>query len=464
MTLALSPLLQRFAERTPLPVMVRGILERCLNPAQLDAWFERVAQRQYTRTLLFSTVFDLLTQVVCRQQPAVKAAYQASLASVGVSLTSVYNKLNGLEPSTSAALVRYSAEQAQTLCQEMPGAARAPLLAGYEVRVLDGNVLGVREHRLMETRTRRAAPLPGKSLVVFDPALDLILDLVPSEDAYTQERALLEEVLPKVQPGELWLMDRNLAPKGFQWGLIQRGAHFLAREHEQLRFTPLEPMHKVGRCDSGWVSEQRVRVQDGPHRWELRRLRLDLDQPTREGETTLYLLTSLPPEAAEAPELAELYLTRWTVEKALLHLTVQLQCEINTLGYPRAALFGFACAAVAFNVLGVVKAALRAAHGVQTVDQEVSGYYLVNDLVHQRESLEAMVDEEDWAVFRTATATVLAAWLVAQAAQMNLRRYRKHARGPKKAPPKRVKDPKHPHLSIARLLAERTQARSHQNP
>jgi hypothetical protein len=67
MTLALSPLLQRFAERTPLPVMVRGILERCLNPAQLDAWFERVAQRQYTRTLLFSTVFDLLTQVVCRQ-------------------------------------------------------------------------------------------------------------------------------------------------------------------------------------------------------------------------------------------------------------------------------------------------------------------------------------------------------------------------------------------------------------
>jgi hypothetical protein len=87
------------------------------------------------------------------------------------------------------------------------------------------------------------------------------------------------------------------------------------------------------------------------------------------------------------------------VEKALLHLTVQLQCEINTLGYPRAALFGFACAAVAFNVLGVVKAALRAAHGVQTVDQEVSGYYLVNDLVHQRESLEAMVDEEDWAVF-----------------------------------------------------------------
>ena len=62
MTLALTPLLQRFAERTPLPVMVRGILERCLNPERLDAWFERTAEHQYTRTLLFSTVFDLLSR------------------------------------------------------------------------------------------------------------------------------------------------------------------------------------------------------------------------------------------------------------------------------------------------------------------------------------------------------------------------------------------------------------------
>jgi hypothetical protein len=166
-------------------------------------------------------------------------------------------------------------------------------------------------------------------------------------------------------------------------------------------------------------------------------------------------MTRLPPEAAQAPELAELYLTRWTVEKALLHLTVELQCEINTLGYPRAVLFGFACAAVAFNTLGGVKAALRAAHGVERVDHEVSGYYLVNDLVHQSESLQAMVEAEDWAVFRTVSACVMAAWLIAQAARLDLRRYRKHPRGPKKAPPKRVHDPKHPHVSIARLLTQR---------
>jgi hypothetical protein len=139
MTLALTPLLQRFAERTLLPVRVRAVLERCLNAEQLDAWFERTAAHQYTRTLLFSTVFDLLSQVVCRQQPAVKAAYQAALESVGVSLSSVYNK----EPSTSAALVRYSAEQAQARVREMP-AARPVRLAGYLLRVLDGNALAAR--------------------------------------------------------------------------------------------------------------------------------------------------------------------------------------------------------------------------------------------------------------------------------------------------------------------------------
>ena len=48
----LNPVLQRFGQRSPLPVMARAVLERCLNAQDLDAWFERVAQAQYTKTLL----------------------------------------------------------------------------------------------------------------------------------------------------------------------------------------------------------------------------------------------------------------------------------------------------------------------------------------------------------------------------------------------------------------------------
>jgi len=58
MTSLLNPILQRFAEQFPIPTMARAVLERCLNPQQLDAWFETVAGGQYTRTLLFSTLFS----------------------------------------------------------------------------------------------------------------------------------------------------------------------------------------------------------------------------------------------------------------------------------------------------------------------------------------------------------------------------------------------------------------------
>lgn len=37
MTLLLAPIPQRFAEQFPIPTMTRVVLERCLNPRQLDA-------------------------------------------------------------------------------------------------------------------------------------------------------------------------------------------------------------------------------------------------------------------------------------------------------------------------------------------------------------------------------------------------------------------------------------------
>ncbi len=458
MTSLLSPILQRFAEHFPIPTMARAVLERCLNPQQLDAWFETVAGGQYTRTLLFSTLFQLMMQVVSRQQPSIHAAYQAAPVPIAVSVKSVYNKLNGLEPGTSAALVRYSAEQATTLIAAV-GGARPGLLAGYRVKILDGNALAGREHRLAETRGQPAAPLPGKALAVFDPALDLIVDLVPSPDAYAQERALLPAVLAQVQPGELWIADRNFCTRGWLWGLHARGAVGLVREHGQMPFTPLEAPRVVGEIESGRVSEQRVAIAapDGSGTVEGRRIRLELREPTRDGDDTLYLLTTVPVEVADARTLARLYRERWTLEKAFLHLTVQLRCEIDTLAYPPAALFGLAMAVVAYNGLAVIKATLRQVHGAEAIDDGVSGYYLVHEMARVAESLETLVEPRDWAVFQTLSPATMAAWLIATAGHVQLRKYRKHPRGPKKPPVKRTHDPHRPHVSVARLLALRQQ-------
>jgi len=47
--------------------------------------------------------------------------------------------------------------------------------------------------------------------------------------------------------------------------------------------------------------------------------------------------------------------------------------EIETLGYPQAALFAFCLALVAFNLYAVVMAALRTAHPTQMIDESVFG-------------------------------------------------------------------------------------------
>ncbi len=53
-------------------------------------------------------------------------------------------------------------------------------------------------------------------------------------------------------------------------------------------------------------------------------------------------------------------------------ITAVFSCELNILGYPRAALFVFWIAVVAFNSLSTVKAALKAAHGVSKIESDLS--------------------------------------------------------------------------------------------
>ena len=102
----LGAVFERFVEKSPISVMVRATLERVLGADRLDLWYERTAEKQYTRELLFSTVYDLMSQVVFCVQPSVRAASLAHEAAVGTSSVSVSNKLHGLETRTSAALVR----------------------------------------------------------------------------------------------------------------------------------------------------------------------------------------------------------------------------------------------------------------------------------------------------------------------------------------------------------------------
>ena len=85
----LGQVFERFVEKSPISVMVRATLERVLGADRLDLWYQRTAQKQDTRALLFSTVYDLLSHVVFCLQPSVRAASRAQAADVGTSIISV---------------------------------------------------------------------------------------------------------------------------------------------------------------------------------------------------------------------------------------------------------------------------------------------------------------------------------------------------------------------------------------
>ncbi|MEA3231860.1 MAG: IS4 family transposase [Thermodesulfobacteriota bacterium] len=452
----LSPIFKKFVEKSPISVMARGMMERVLNPKQLDQWFDETAEQQYTKELMFSTVFDLMSQVVCENRKSVHAAYQASTEDIGVSITSLYNKLNGIETSISAELVRYTAQQVEPIIKKLGGTMRSPL-PGLRIKLLDGNCIEKSQHRIKELRSISSGPLPGKSLVVYDPVSRLPIDVFPCEDGHAQERSLLKTVLLTIERADVWIADRNFCIISFTCGIENRGAFFAIREHKNYPLQLLGKEKYIGKIETGKVYEQLVSVvDDAGQEYTFRRIRIRLKKETRDGDTDIFIISNLSKAKANAKKIARLYRGRWTIETAFQHLAEHLNSEINTLGYPRAALFGFCVALVAYIIMSVVKSALGNVHGVDVIENQVSGYYVADEISATYRGMMIAIEDEHWVIFQQMTPLKLARVLKELAANVRLSAFRKHPRGPKKPQPKRKSCKNTPHVSTAKILAQRT--------
>jgi hypothetical protein len=163
-----------------------------------------------------------------------------------------------------------------------------------------------------------------------------------------------------------------------------------------------------------------------------------LERPLRDGDREIFILTNLPFEVADALMIAQLYRSRWQIETLFQVLTENLCCEINTLGYPKAALFTFCIALVAYNVLSVVKAALRTVHGIDKIETEISSYYLAGEIKGTYRGMMIAIPPQEWRVFQNMTFTELSQILKCVASHVKLRAFRRHPRGPKKPQTKRT--------------------------
>ncbi|MHA6897340.1 IS4 family transposase, partial [Ralstonia pseudosolanacearum] len=160
--------------------MARLALERALPATWVDEVFEVHRNRQYPRELMFSTIVELMTLVTLGLRPSLHAAAR-KMGNLPVSMAALYDKLNRTEPAILRGLVRGSA---QRLAQVAVHLDERTSLPGWQLRIVDGNHLPASEKRLGPLRGYRGAALPGHSLVVYDPDLGLVCDVVACEDAY----------------------------------------------------------------------------------------------------------------------------------------------------------------------------------------------------------------------------------------------------------------------------------------
>jgi hypothetical protein len=447
--LVLPAILNPFVKDAPAAVMTRIALDWIIDGTPLDELFEEVAGDQYTREFTLTHFVQVMLDVASGNRPSPRAAFQRRDLALIASISAFYRKLNRMGLAIPEAVLRRTAARARQLIVAGGGLSPEPI-EGYAARVLDGNVMTGAEHRIVPLRTTWSAGLPGMSLAVYEPASGLILDLILEEDAHCQERALLGRV--DVAPGQLWIMDRNFCVRSLLFRIARREAYFLVRWHRStLPFLPVGRLRARGRCPGGRVFEQEIDVSDGAgttHR--LRRIVLKLDQPTRDGEAEIVLVTNLPAEVT-ALQCCEAYRSRWRIEGHYQALTDLLHCEVPGLGYPRAALFGFSMSAVAGNALAVLKGNLRVAHGPEMA-AEVSDFALVGEVAEVYPGMMVAVPPARWPSLARRRAATVAGLLNELAGRVPVHRMLRCRRGPKKPRPRRSSGKRIHHVSNKKLL------------
>jgi IS4 transposase len=445
-----------FSQVSPVPVMVRAVLENILAEQRLNQLFLRVAERQYFRELSFSSCVQLMMQVVAQIRPSIHAAYQGAKREMAVSVTAVYDKLKRIEPAVSERLVSDTATSIRQVMEMLDAPVEGPL-PGWNTRILDGNHLAGTEHRLRELRSLGAAALPGQTMPILDPQQKLIEDVIVCEDGHANERTLIPRVLEKVRENQCWIGDSSFSTMDFFFGVAERNACFLVRQHGAL-FGELQGKRKsIGRVENGMVCEQPLRIEHADGRaMTVRRVTIELDQPTQKGDSQVHLLTNLPAKVS-AKKISRAYRQRWRIETAFQEVTTTLRSEVNTLGYPDAALFGFCVALLIYNVLSLIQTALRGSQTTRRViRRHLSMYALAEEIAGVWRGMLIAIPVTAWKeAYGDLTPRELARELQSLARQTDLDRFTTHKWTPKQPQPKRQSGNRGNHVSTYKILEKR---------
>jgi hypothetical protein len=443
-------LLGRFTTRCPFAVLTQVCIH-ALAGDELDKVFHEERSRQYEREVAFSAVAMAVADVTLGFAENFNQAYKAHKKNLGVSLNSFYEKIKATELAVSEGLVARSARRSADM-QDALGFVPWELLAGYRVFSIDGNHLQESDKRLGPLRDAFDAPLPGTIVARFDHQRQLFDRSYLLEDAHAQESSVSDRIAADLQPKDLLIADRHYCVLAFLQRIDQSRAAFAIRQHGRFKGVLVGTRRKVGRTNTGTVYEQKILTSHHRDAFSMRRITLELDQPTRDGDTEIHILTNLPAEVS-ALQIADIYALRWEEETGFFYLTTTLTCEVPSVGHPRAALLLFCMALLAFNLRQVIFAALYAEHAEEDV-QEVSHHQVSVEVWRYTDGMLAAIDASLWDQWIPSHPQGVAQLLRRIVGSIPLREYRKSKRGPKKK--KTTQKPNRPktHMSTAKALAE----------
>ncbi|KLU24860.1 hypothetical protein EOS_17840 [Caballeronia mineralivorans PML1(12)] len=399
--------IERFVEHSPITVMARLALQRALDPEWIDGLFEQVQvdKGQHVRESLFSATVELMSMIASGLRYTVRAAAGAA-PELPVAITALHDRISRTRPGWARVLARESVKRLSPLVQ--PLMFNRPVTAsGYRLRIVDGSHLPKGEkcspgpsgcvHTLMPQAGLGVGVRTVVPFVVYDPEVAMIVDLVPCEQGRAQEEVNAGALLDSVQPGELWIIDRNFSTHAIVTGWQRRSSAFIVQERgcNPNQIEAGRPVRK-GRIEMGAVYEQPVSTtDDSGASLVLRRIEVRANGSSVEGGEVIRILTNVPASQLTAEEVASLSCRSWS-EMLSVPLELVLKGEILSLGRPRAAPLALGMAALAYNVLSTMVRTVSREQELDTREVQRLPHYIATGIRATYAGVMIAVPAEFW--------------------------------------------------------------------
>lgn len=443
-----SSMFERFVVKAPFAVMTR-VLTHSYIGSELGALFEANREKQYEYLAGFQCIAATVADVALNFSDNFNQAYKEHKEELAVSRQSFYAKTRGVEPAVSESLISHSAKQTIEM-QDALGFHPWELLAGYRCFAVDGNVLAKSDKRLKVLREVNGAPLPGKLVARFDLQRQVFDRTYVLLDGHAQESNCCDRIVADMGPKDVLIADRHYCIVSLLTQLGLAGSFFVIRHHGRLKGVLLGKRERMGRCSTGVVYQQAMRLAAANDALTVRRITVELDKPTRDGDKMIHVLSNLPDQVS-AIAVADAYRHRWQEETAFNILKMTLTCEQSAIGHPQAAALLFCISVMAFNLRQAIFAALYATHDEEEVDN-VSHFHVSKNVSDKTDGMLIAINEDEWAALIPSNLKEVVALLKKIARTIDLREYRKAKRGPKKKKPHRSRNVASSHISTAKLL------------